>query len=234
MSVDEEYLQKLMRTISHDMGGTLRVAVGFSKLILENYADKQDEKVLHWLSLIQSDGEAMQDKLIALSRYSRLYDIPDNIDICNVYEACQKAIKLSALDELYPHFTITVETLPVVKGYERLWVDLFAELISNSAKSSSEASSIHCRIYSQNDGDETLIIVQDDGVSLTQKQIEMAIMPFRVVDGIPSGVGMGLSIVKRIAELQGGYFNLEPVADDQPGMRAIITLPSSVVVDVNP
>ncbi len=233
MSVDEEYLQKLLRTVSHDMGGTLRVAVGFSKLILESYSHQLDEKVLHWLSLIQSDGEATQEKLVALSRYARLYDISDEVDVCNIYEACHKAVGLSSLDELYPNFTITIEALPVAKGYERLWVDLFAELIRNSARNSSGVSDVHCRIYSQEDEGETTIIVEDDGVVLTQKQIDMAMMPFRVIDGIPSGVGMGLSVVKRIAELQNGHFSMESVPDNQPGVKAVVTLPSLVVLDPN-
>ena len=56
MSVDEEYLQKLMRTVSHDMGGTLRTAVGFSKLLLESYENELDEKAVKWLSIFLKIG----------------------------------------------------------------------------------------------------------------------------------------------------------------------------------
>ncbi|MGH1485658.1 MAG: sensor histidine kinase [Cellvibrionaceae bacterium] len=230
MSVDEEYLQGLMRTISHDMGGTLRVAVGFSKLLLDNYSDQLDEKAINWLSMIKSDGERTQEKLIALSRYARLYDIPDAKVPCDLNQLCEQAIKISALDR-YPDFTVTAEALPSMMGYERLWVDLLSELIVNSARYSGGAPSINCRIYSEHEEGEVTINVHDNGVGLTAKQIEQAVMPFRGVDSeFPEGVGMGFSIVKRIAELQGGRMQLLSNGNGIEGLAIMIIFPESVLL----
>lgn len=233
MSVDEEYIQKLMRTISHDMGGSLRVAVGFSKLILENYSDSLDEKATKWLSLIKEDGEKTQDKLIALSRYARLYGIPDHPAECDLNALCKKAIETSGLDEFYSGVNLVIEALPVVHGYERLWLEYFAELVGNVAKHSGGANSIRCRIYSRKLEDSVVISVEDNGVGLTAKQKEMALMPFRTIEGAGTvGVGMGLPIVKRIAELQGGELTLEDNdTSDQVGLRVSVVLPLDRLVE---
>jgi signal transduction histidine kinase len=231
MSIDEEYLQRLMRTISHDMGGTLRVAVGFSKLLLDNYEEELDEKALNWLSMIKSDGEQTQDKLIALSRYARLYDIPDALIPCDLNSLCDRAMKISSL-ERYPDFTVTVDKLPIVMGYERLWIDLLSEVISNSAKYSGGAPSVGCRVFYEHEDGEVAVIVQDNGVGLTAKQIEQAMMPFRSVDnGIPGGVGMGLPIAKRIAELHGGRLHLLSNGKEVEGLAVMVIMPESVLVD---
>ena len=226
MSVDEEYLQKLMRTISHDMGGTLRVAVGFSKLLLENYSDDLDEKAIKWLSLIKADGEKTQEKLIALSRYARFYDIPDNPVDCDLNELCKKAIETFGLDEFYSDINLVIDDLPVVNGYERLWLESFAELVGNVAKHAGGATSIRCRIYSYTTDDAVHICVVDNGVGLTAKQREMAILPFRTIEGAGTvGVGMGLPMVKRMAELQGGDLTLEDNPTDETGLHLSIILP---------
>ncbi|MGH1438474.1 MAG: sensor histidine kinase [Cellvibrionaceae bacterium] len=232
MSVDEEYLQKMMRTLSHDMGGTLRVAVGFSKLLLENYEDTLDEKAVKWLSLIKEDGEKTQEKLIALSRYARLYDIADNPIECELSKLCEKSINDSGLDEFYSSVNLTIETLPVVYGYERLWGELFVELVGNVAKHAGGAASIRCRVYSQTTDDSLIISVADNGVGLTAKQKEMAIMPYRTIEGAgPVGVGMGLPIAKRIAELQGGKLMLEDNPDEGTGLQLSIVLPRDRLID---
>lgn len=232
MSIDEAYLQKLMRTISHDMGGTLRVAVGFSKLLLENYEAQLDEKATKWLSLIKEDGEKTQEKLIALSRYARLYDIPDNPTACDLAVLCDKAVYASGLEEFYSGISVQIESLPVIEGYERLWVDIFAELVGNVAKHAGGAPSIFCIVDAQEQADTLIIRVRDNGVGLTDKQKEMALLPFRVVESVGKvGVGMGLPMVKRMVELQGGTLALEDNQYDDKGLQVVIRLPTKAVTD---
>ena len=231
MSIDEEYLQHLMRTISHDMGGTLRTAVGFSKLILENGEGELDDKTSHWLSLIREEGEKTQEKLIALSRYARLYDIPDNLSDCDLGSVCGQSIKALSLGERYPNFSLMVGDLPVMAGYERLWEDLFYELIVNSAKFSG-GSSVNCTISAESEGGELKVIVRDNGPGLSSKEVVMALQPFRTVTkGMPAGVGMGLSIVKRIAEIHDGKLQLYSIDDGVDGLVAMIILPERVLVN---
>lgn len=229
MSVDEEYLQRLMRTVSHDMGGALRVSVGFSKLLMDNYAEELDEKALNWLAMIKADSERMQHRLIALSRYSRLYNVTDRPVPCDLGALCQRALNICAVYKSSPYFSVRAEVLPTIMGYESLWIDLFAELIGNSIKYAGEGADIACRIYYEHENGEVAIIVRDNGSGLTDLQIDMALMPLRGVDA-EAGVGMGLPIVKRIAELHGGRLRLLSRAKEIEGLAAMVILPESVLL----
>ncbi|MEO0444308.1 MAG: hypothetical protein AAFZ92_11325, partial [Pseudomonadota bacterium] len=133
MTVDETYLQQVLRTVSHDMGGALRISVGFSRLILENAKDL-DNKTRDWLQMIGEDGERMQSRVAALSRYARLYDITDAMTNCNLNDLCRYAMEASRYSDSYPDFTVQVDPLPIVTGYERFWIDFFSELLANSAQ----------------------------------------------------------------------------------------------------
>ncbi|MBX2808391.1 MAG: HAMP domain-containing histidine kinase [Cellvibrionaceae bacterium] len=230
MSLDEAYLQKLMRTLSHDMGGTLRTAVGFSTLLLENCGEQFDEKAKNWLQLIKSQGEKTQEQLVALSRYARLYGIDDIKQTCDLAALCAKAINLSSLRTLYPDFLIEIDNLPQVLGYERLWVDYFAEIIVNSARYTGGAAGTLCRVYTEVQGDTLRLMIEDNGVGMTDKQMAMACLPFRAVEaGAPSGVGIGLSIAKRILELHDGRLILQASTHHRYGLCVVAELPLTIV-----
>ncbi|MBX2808666.1 MAG: hypothetical protein KTR20_08540 [Cellvibrionaceae bacterium] len=228
MSVDEEYLQKLMRTLSHDIGGTLRTAVGFSTLLLEGYSEQLDEKAQNWLHLIKSQGEKTQEQLIALSRYARLYGVEDVKRVCDLQVLCAEAIL--SLQTLYPDFSIEVGTLPRVLGYERLWTDYFAEIIANSARHCGAVADVSCRIYAESTSDTLRIIVEDNGLGMTDKQMAVAVLPFRSIESsTPAGVGIGLAIATRILQLHDGDLVLQASANNPSGLSVVAELPIDIV-----
>ncbi len=229
MPVDEEYLQNVMRAISHDMGGALRVAVGFSTLLLEKNAETLDEKAIEWLSLIKNDGKKSQDKLIALSRYARLYNMElDEQKECDISTICKDVVDALGIEKNYPEFSVNIAPkLPNIMGHKTLWSELLSEIITNSAIHSTNSSPVTCRIYSIVTTDQISIIIEDNGIGLTPKQIKLAFSPFRSMDG--DGVGMGLSISKRIAEIEGGQLQVEQ-GENEAGLKVLINLPISLLI----
>jgi signal transduction histidine kinase len=76
-------------------------------------------------------------------------------------------------------------------------------------------------------GDETLICVEDDGPGIPEEMLRTVIQPFVRLDSARSrdtvGLGLGLSIVARMAAEEGGSFSL--ANRDAGGLRAEIRLP---------
>ena len=240
MSVDEEYLQKVLRTVSHDMSSALRAAVGFSKLIASNYGDQLDDKALHWLSLMKEEGEQSQRRLVDFSRYARLYGIKEEPRTCDLLVLAQEAIL--ECQQKYPDFSVEITApLPSLNGYKNLWLLYFDEMLSNSARHA--GSSVGCVISSspvaEKSGKAGLValVVEDRGCGISVNRMEAALSPYRTLDDrSDAGLGMGFSIAKRIVEIHDGEFLVENIVDggnvEQPaGLRVTALLPSSGVIE---
>lgn len=97
------------------------------------------------------------------------------------------------------------EDVPLQADPERL-AQVFANLISNSVKYSDAAQPI--RVEAERDGADVVVHVRDGGVGLAPEQVETIFEPFAQVDTsierARGGLGIGLTLVRRLAEMHGG------------------------------
>lgn len=98
---------------------------------------------------------------------------------------------------------------------------LLQNLITNAAKYGRPNGNIWVSLKTA--GEEILLSVKDDGIGIPPEHQEKVWQRFYQADASrseDSGVGLGLSMVKKIAELHGGYMTLESV----PGEGSTFTL----------
>lgn len=80
-------------------------------------------------------------------------------------------------------------------------------------------------------GDRVRLSVADDGPGIPPAERERVFTPFyrggraRTPDGT-HGVGLGLTIARRVAEVHGGGIAVESVDGEERGCRIVITLPA--------
>ena len=188
MSVDEDYMQQVMRTLSHDVSGALRAAIGFSKLIRQQYEEKLDDKALGWLNLMEQEGECAQEKLKAFSRYARLYGIDEQLGECDLGAICTQAA--NECSQQSPHFVFEVEALPTIEGHKKLWLAYFQELLANAACYAGDKAV--CRAYEGERGGDSCIIIEDNGIGLDERSLDIALQPFKSLHEGEGKIGMGL------------------------------------------
>lgn len=233
MSVDEKYLQSLMRTLSHDMGSAVRAASGFSTLLAKKYAECLDDKALNWLSLICSEGEKAQVQLKALSRYAMLYGVDGVDEQCDLTSLCGQAQASEEVEQAlleHPDMTITLSSLPVIRGNAQAWLQYFIEMLLNSIQHTPTGEVISCDVFSEPCSNGVIIVVQDNGLGLSPAAITKAMKPYRSqhfsADGnTVLGLGMGMSIAKRVVELHEGKFHIGARRDKISGLRVEALLP---------
>jgi len=243
MSVDEEYLQTFLRTFSHDASSALRAASGFSKLLAEQYGDNLDEKALHWLSLIGDESEKAQKQLMSLSQYSRLYHVEDLAQHCDFAVICEAAKKEAAVQQAltqFPSVAFEITKLPAIMGNAKAWQQYFTEIFVNAIRyTSPNHAPVLCRVFIEKSDSDVLLVVEDNGVGLTDVDISKAMAPYRSLyvddqtdEYILSRQGMGLLIAKRIVEVHDGVFSVSKRLDGMSGLRVAASLPMSALCSV--
>jgi len=108
-------------------------------------------------------------------------------------------------------------------------------LVSNALKYSPESSAVEVQV--RREGDEVWLCVVDQGIGISAEELGSLFMPFqrtgRAREKAP-GVGIGLSVARRIVEAHGGHIEVE----SQPGLgstfrvrlpmaRAVVDSPAS-------
>ncbi|MBV8031374.1 MAG: response regulator [Betaproteobacteria bacterium] len=117
------------------------------------------------------------------------------------------------------------EALPVDADPVRV-EQIVCNLVNNAAKFSPSPSEI--RVQTGIERGEALVAVEDEGVGFAESERERLFDPFLQVnptlDRSAGGLGMGLTIVKRLAELHGGSVQATSEGSGQ-GARFVVRLP---------
>jgi signal transduction histidine kinase len=120
----------------------------------------------------------------------------------------------AAIEMIRPHIDAKQQRLSVDLPTETLHVDgdpqriaqVFGNLLSNASKYSDEGGSIE--IAAQIDGGIVTVSVRDDGIGIPGERVESIFELFYQVDTslerAQGGLGIGLTLVKRLVEMHGG------------------------------
>lgn len=164
-----------------------------------------------------------QDKLVLQRR---------PCDIAGILEAASETVSPLLLDGAHP-LQLQLPHAPLVLSAdpERL-VQVFGNLLSNAAKYSDAGAPIRVEVWQ--DASEVAVAVVDEGIGLTAADIASVFDRFRqaesALDRAQGGLGIGLSLVKRLVELHGGRVTVSsggpghgtrftvflPLADSEP------------------
>jgi PAS domain S-box-containing protein len=105
---------------------------------------------------------------------------------------------------------------------------ILLNLVSNAAKYTRPGGRIEIRIRYTCDA-RVQLVVKDDGVGMSKDDIERATEPFLRLqnrkDAIPQGVGIGLYMVKRLAEMTGATLDIESAV--QTGTTVTVSFPAA-------
>ena len=119
-----------------------------------------------------------------------------------------------------------------VQGDPRRIVQVLSNLLVNAAKYSDPGTPIG--LIARRTGDTAEIEVLDRGIGIESGKLESIFDLFeqqkRGVDRAEGGLGLGLAIVRNVAQLHGGSVRAES-RDDGPGSRFVVRLP---LVDARP
>lgn len=198
-------LEQFAYVASHDLQEPLRMVSSYVQLLARRYKDKLDADADDFIDYAVDGANRMQQLINDLLTYSRLGTLKKDFKstdcdtlLAQVLENLQVVIKESnALIELKSLPTITCDSATIGQ--------VFQNLINNAIKFRN-VHPPHIRIAAEEQDDEWIFSVCDNGIGIDPKYAERIFLIFQRLHDRKTypGTGIGLSICKKIVERHGG------------------------------
>lgn len=223
-----EELEAYAHTIAHDLKNPLAIIIGSSDAI-RFITDLKPEELQDFVQQIQSTAYEMNtiiDNLLLLSEVRKVDAPAESVDMAGVVANVRKRLR-SMVEEYRGRITFP-KTWPAAIGYAPWIEEVWANYISNALKYGGQSPRVRLGAQNQPDG-MVRFWIRDNGQGLTPEAQARLFSPFTQIGEVHmSGHGLGLSIVRRIVEKQGGQVGVE--SEFGKGSLFFFTLPASQVI----
>ena len=216
----------LLHAVSHDLKGPLAGIIGaMQTLRRSDELELTHEEVESLYQMIEQSGRRMNrlvDDMLDLERIDRGQVQPER-EATDVGELARRVAREATGLETHP---VRVDADPVLAFVDPAKVERIIEnLLVNAARHTPAGTPVHVGVRTGGGG--ITLIIEDEGPGVPEELKTVLFDPFRQgPTAAGRGVGIGLSLVKRFAELHGGG----AVVEDRNGggARFVITLPGPV------
>ncbi len=220
-------LEAFNYSVSHDLRIPLMAIDGFSRRLLQHYADGLDPKGVQMLGLIRSDVDKMEQLIKDLLAYARLGRQEIGLSTVSMEHVVRGVLDELAAIHSGRRLELQMGKLPPAYCDESMIRQVFANLISNAFKFTKYRDIARIEIGGSAGASENLYWVKDNGVGFDQQDAEKVFGVFQRLHGSDEfeGTGIGLAIVKRIIDFHKGRVWAEAKPDS--GATFYFTLPAS-------
>lgn len=214
---------------SHDLQEPLRKIQTFGNMLITKTKGALDEASADYIKRMQNAASWMQKLLDSLLSYSRISSVTETEKRTHLNKAVEAALSNLEIIIKEQEAVIEITALPVITADHFQMIQLFQNLIGNGLKYQRRGEVPRVRIYSQGSGSERNetwnICVEDNGIGIDAKYHDQIFMPFKRLHGRSEhvGVGMGLSICKKIVERHRGRIAVK--SEPGRGSTFIVSLP---------
>jgi two-component system cell cycle sensor histidine kinase PleC len=222
-----------LTNMSHELRTPLNAILGFSEIIQrECFGPVGSPRYTEYASDIHSSGthllSLINDLLdVAKIEAGKMEIEPLALDVRSTFSSALRII-VARTRERRQQLVIQIRPdAPPLYADERAVKQILLNLVSNAVKFTPEGGRIVVAASCSKQGD-FQIMVEDNGPGIAREKLERVFMPFNQVDNHygrkGSGTGLGLTLVRGLAELHGGIAWIE--SDIGKGCRAYVVLPT--------
>ncbi len=221
-----------LANMSHELRTPLNAILGFSEIIAQEcFGPVGSERYRDYAGDIHSSGahllSLINDLLdVAKIEAGRMDISPNPLDAARVFDIALKLINTKAREKDQT-LAITVEpSAPSLYADERAVKQILINLVSNAVKFTPQGGRIDVIGAAAANGD-FQITVRDNGPGIPADKLGQIFKPFSQVDNRfdrqAGGTGLGLALVKGLAELHGGRAWIE--SEFGRGSSVFVSLP---------
>lgn len=204
-------LESFAYSVSHDLRAPLRGIDGFSQALVEQYAEKLDQRALQYLNRVRGATQRMGlliDDLLSLSRITRKELKKEPVDLGAISTEI-----LESFREKEPgrQADFKVARNLTATGDANMLRIMMQNLLDNAWKYTSTRERTRIEVGMEEMEGKKTMFIRDNGVGFNMKYHDKLFVPFQRLhtqEDFP-GTGIGLATVQRIIGRHGGSIRAE-------------------------
>jgi hypothetical protein len=224
-----EELQNWVNAVSHDLRSPLVAVLGFARLLREDYAERLDEQGLRFLRRIEEAGRTMESlvhDLLEFARVGRSEPKRAHVD--------PREVLLQLQAELKPRLEEAQVELLLPEDPPLLWCDrtqlyqVLSNLVGNALDHMGSPRRPVIEVDVTQEAGLHRLVVRDHGRGIDPADQERIFEIFQtrgVSRNGKRGTGIGLAVVRKIAEAHGGAAWVE--SEPEAGSSFYVTFPTA-------
>jgi signal transduction histidine kinase len=215
-------------TVSHELRTPLSVIVGFVHLLLNQVLGKLTDEQQKVLATVYRNSEELLDLVDNLLWMTSLNarDVEDVINNFDVRDVVREAIQRhqGLIDEKRLALHDQMPDKPVLIDSDRLKVERIVRNVFSNAVKFTKQGSVTVTARPSGDSSGVELVVIDTGVGIEEGRLASVFEAFQQVEGAVvqacTGLGLGLTVALRLAELLGGSLKIE----SEPGTGTTVRM----------
>jgi PAS domain S-box-containing protein len=230
----EKAKTNFIANMSHELRTPLNAIIGFSEMTTnESLGPIGNPKYREFSDIVAKSGHHLLALINNVLEMSRIDQSETSIDLESIdfAECAESSVEFvrGLRDYKGQTISLSMDKGALVRADRRLIKHMLINLLSNAVKFSSEQGKVS--VTASSNGDDFIFEVADDGVGVDAAMVphltELFYQPEKSFTRRHDGMGVGLYLVKRYAQLLKGSIEIE----SQPGkgMRVRVTLPGAAV-----
>jgi two-component system sensor histidine kinase KdpD len=201
----DEMKNTFLQAVSHDLRTPLAAILGLAITLERGDVHLEEDDAKDLARRIAGNARRLDrlvTNLLDLDRLARGIVTPNLVptDVGSVVR------RVLAESDLIPDARLRTDLAPVVVHADAAKLERIVEnLLANTARHTPSTSTIWVRVFAADGG--AVLAIEDDGIGVPDEMRDTIFEPFQQGPNAPRhspGVGVGLTLVRRFAELHGG------------------------------
>lgn len=228
LRLKQQELEQFLYCVVHDLKSPLITIKTFLELVQGEIDPETSPQVHKDISYIRVASTKMDQLLDALLRFSHIGRLNDPPGLLSFNELVARCVDVLAGSIQMENITLSVETvtLPLYGDPLRL-EQVWQNLIENAIRYMGDQPSPRIEIGVDLQSDPPVFFVRDNGMGLDPDQTERIFDIFTQLDPNNIGIGLGLTLVRKVVTLFGGRVWVESVGIGR-GSCFKFTLPAAM------
>lgn len=227
-----------LANMSHELRTPLNAIIGFSEMMIkETFGPLGNDKYVEYMGDVHSSAHHLLEiinEVLDMSKIEagRIEIDEGEIDLQEQIKSVTRMLDSKAFGNNVALSVKVPETLPNLRGDQRLVRQILINLVTNAVKFSRTGGTVSIEAHMLSD-DRLQMTITDQGVGIPKHKIRQAMEPFgqvseRAENSSHQGTGLGLPLAKAMVELHDGTLSLE--SEEGVGTTVFVTFPAYRII----